>query len=48
MFFFKFLQFLAFSQTQDTNTKTFWDQSYSIIKFKITDFMDFSKNKNQY
>ena len=48
--FFKFLQFLAFSQTQVANTKTFWDQPYSIIKSKITDFMDFIKikNKNQY
>ena len=48
--FFKFLQFLAFSRTQDANTKTFWDQSYYIVKFKITDFMDFIKikNKNQY
>ena len=28
--FFRFLQFIAFSQTQTANTKTFWDQSYSI------------------
>jgi len=48
--FFRFLQFIAFSRTQSANTKTFWDQSYSIIQFKITDFMDFIQieNKNQY
>ena len=48
--FFKLLQFLAFSRTQDINIKTFWDQSYCIVKFKITDFMNFIKikNKNQY
>jgi hypothetical protein len=48
--FFRFLQFLAFSRTQTANTKTFWDQSYSIVQFKITDFMDFIQinNKNQY
>ena len=48
--FFKFLQFIAFIQTQTVNTKTFWDQSYSILQFKINDFMDFIqiKNKNQY
>lgn len=41
--FFKFLQFLAFSRTQKANTKMFWDQPYSIVKFKINDFMDFIK-----
>ena len=48
--FFRFLQFIAFSQTQTANTKTFWDQSYSILQFKINDFMDFIQinNKNQY
>ena len=48
--FFKFLQFIAFIQTQTANTKTFWDQSYSILQFKINDFMDFIQinNKNQY
>ena len=48
--FFRFLQFTAFIQTQTANTKTFCDQSYSILQFKITDFMDFIKitNKNQY
>lgn len=48
--FFRFLQFIAFSQTQTANTKTFWDQSYSILQFKINDFMDFIQinNKDQY
>lgn len=48
--FFRFLQFLAFSRTQTANTKIFWDQSYSIVQFKIIDFMDFIQinNKNQY
>ena len=48
--FFRFLQFIAFSRTQKTQTKTFWDQPYSIIQFKITDFMGFIgiNNKNQY
>ena len=48
--FFRFLQFIAFSQTQTANTKTFWDQSYSILQFKINDFMNFIQinNKNQY
>ena len=48
--FFKFLQFIAFIQTQTANTKTFWNQSYSILQFKINDFMDFIQinNKNQY
>ena len=48
--FFKFLQFIAFSQTQTANTKTFWDQAYSILQFKINDFIDFIQinNKNQY
>ncbi|CAN0311670.1 unnamed protein product [Ectocarpus sp. 4 AP-2014] len=48
--FFRFLQFTAFSQTQTASTKTFWDQSYSILQFKINDFMDFIQinNKNQY
>jgi len=48
--FFKFLQFLAFSRTQKANTKILWDQPYSIVQFKIIDFMDFIKikNKNQY
>jgi hypothetical protein len=48
--FFRFLQFLAFSRTQKANTKFFWDQPYSIVQFKVIDFMDFIKikNKNQY
>lgn len=48
--FFRFLQFLAFIRTQKTNTKMFWNQPYSIVQFKIIDFMDFIKikNKNQY
>ena len=48
--FFRFLQFIAFSRSQKTQTKTFWDQAYSIVQFKITDFMDFIQinNKNQY
>ena len=47
--FFRFLQFLAFSQAQTANTKTFCDQSYYILQFKINDFMDFIQisNKNQ-
>lgn len=45
--FFKFLQFLAFSRAQKANTKIFWDQPYSIVQFKIIDFMDFIKIKNQ-
>tara|TARA_Y100000385_G_scaffold18768_1_gene18817 strand:+ start:12863 stop:14356 length:1494 start_codon:yes stop_codon:yes gene_type:complete len=48
--FFKFLQFIAFSRIQKANTEFFWNQPYSIVQFKITDFMDFVriKNKNQY
>ena len=48
--FFRFLQFIAFSRTQTVETKTFWDQPYSIVQFKIIDFMDFIQvnNKNQY
>lgn len=48
--FFRFLQFITFSHSQTTYTKTFWNQSYSIVQFKITDFMDFIQihNKNQY
>jgi hypothetical protein len=48
--FFRCLQFFAFSRTQSANTKTFWDQPYSIIQFKIADFMDFIQieTKNQY
>ena len=48
--FFRFLQFSVFSPTQTANTKTFWDQSYFILQFKISDFMDFIQinNKNQY
>lgn len=48
--FFKLLQFLAFSRTQKTKTEVFWNQPYSIVQFKITDFIDFIKikNKNQY
>jgi hypothetical protein len=47
--FFIFLQYLTFSPTQSTNPKTFWNQSYCIIQFKITDFMGFiqTSNKNQ-
>jgi len=48
--FFRFLQFIAFSRTQSSTTKTFRGQTYSIIRFKIYDFMDFVQieNKNQY
>ena len=48
--FFKILQFIIFSWIQKTNTEFFWDQPYSIVQFKITDFMNFIriKNKNQY
>jgi hypothetical protein len=48
--FFRFLQFITFSHSQPTYTKTFWGQPYSIVQFKITDFMDFIQipNKNQY
>ena len=48
--FFRFLQFIAFSRAQTAKTKTFWGQSYSIVQFKTTDFMDFIQvnNKNQY
>lgn len=46
--FFKFLQFFAFSRTQKANIKMFWDQPYSIVQFKIIDFMDLIKIKNQY
>jgi len=45
--FFRFLQFIAFSQTQTANTKTFWDQSYSILQFKINDFIDFIQINNK-
>ena len=47
---FRFLQFIAFSRTQKTTTEIFSGQSYSIVQFKVTDFMDFIKinNKNQY
>lgn len=47
--FFRFLQFIAFRQTQTTTTEIFWKQPYSIVQFKATDFMDFIQinNKNQ-
>jgi hypothetical protein len=48
--FFRFLQFLAFSRTQRAITEIFWEQPYSIVQFKATDFMDFIQinHKNQY
>lgn len=48
--FFRFLQFIAFSQTQTATTENFCEQSYSIVQFKLTDFMNFiqKNNKNQY
>jgi hypothetical protein len=48
--FFRFLQFIAFSRTQTATTENFCEQSYSIVQFKVTDFMDFiqKNNKNQY
>jgi hypothetical protein len=48
--FFRFLQFLAFSRTQTATTEIFWEQPYSIVQFKATDFMDFIQinHKNQY
>ena len=48
--FFRFLQFIAFSRTQTATTEKFCEQSYYIIQFKLTDFMDFiqKNNKNQY
>lgn len=48
--FFRFLQFLAFSRTKATTTEIFWEQHYSIVQFKVSDFMDFIQinNKNQY
>jgi hypothetical protein len=45
--FFRFLQFVTFSQTQTAITKTFWDQPYSILKFKMNDFMDFIQINNK-
>jgi hypothetical protein len=45
--FFRFLQFIVYSRTQPTNTKTFWGQLYTIIQFKMTDFMDFIQINNQ-
>jgi len=48
--FFRFLQFIAFSQIQTATTEFFCKQPYSIIQFRVTDFMDFIQinNKNQY
>lgn len=48
--FFKFLQFIAFSRTQKITTENFCEQPYSIVQFKITDFLNFiqKNNKNQY
>lgn len=48
--FFRFLQFLAFSRTQTTTTEIFWEQHYSIVQFKLSDFINFSQinNKSQY
>ena len=48
--FFRFLQFIAFSRTQTATTENFCEQPYSIVQFKVTDFMDFiqKNNKNQY
>ena len=44
---FKLLQFLAFSRTQKTKTEVFCNQPYFIVQFKITDFINFIKIKNQ-
>lgn len=48
--FFRFLQFIAFSRTQTATTEFFCEQPYSIVQFRVTDFMDFIQinNKNQY
>lgn len=48
--FFRFLQFIAFSRIQTATTEFFCKQPYSIIQFRVTDFMDFIQinNKNQY
>lgn len=47
---FRLLQFLFFNRTQKAKTKFFWNQQYSIVQFKIVDFMGFIeiKNKSQY
>lgn len=48
--FFRFLQFIAFSRTQKITTENFCEQPYSVVQFKITDFLNFiqKSNKNQY